>query len=145
MKQRIIGFDIARAFAIFGMVIVNFKIAMNSEAGNDILLVFASLFEGRASALFVVLAGIGITFLTNKARKSKDTSLIIRARKTLIKRGILLVFIGLAYTPIWPADILHFYGFYFMVAAFLFNINDRNLLVVATLIMALFPTLMIFF
>jgi uncharacterized membrane protein YeiB len=145
VKQRIIGFDIARAFAIFGMVIVNFKIAMNAETGSEFLLVFASLFEGRSSALFVVLAGIGITFLTNKARKSHDTSLILIGRKTLLKRGVLLVFIGLAYTPIWPADILHFYGFYFIIAAFLFNINDRNLLVVATLIMALFPTLMIFF
>ncbi len=31
--KRIIGFDVARAFAIFGMVIVNYKIAMNAE-GN---------------------------------------------------------------------------------------------------------------
>ncbi|KGJ93920.1 DUF418 domain-containing protein [Colwellia psychrerythraea] len=145
MKQRIIGFDIARAFAIFGMVIVNFKIAMNAEAGNEFLLVFASLFEGRASALFVVLAGIGITFLTNKARQSQDSTLIIRGQKTLIKRGVLLIFIGLAYTSIWPADILHYYGFYFLIAALVFNSNDRNLLIVATLIMALFPTLMIFF
>ena len=144
MKQRIIGFDIARAFAIFGMVIVNFKIAMNAEVGSEFLLVFASLFEGRASALFVVLAGIGITFLTNKAKESQDTKLIFRGRKTLIKRGVLLIFIGLAYTRIWPADILHFYGFYFIIAAFAFNIKDRNLLIVAILIMALFPTLMIF-
>jgi uncharacterized protein len=34
MKQRVTGFDLARALAIFGMVIVNFKIAMNAETGT---------------------------------------------------------------------------------------------------------------
>lgn len=145
MKQRIIGFDIARAFAIFGMVIVNFKIAQNAVTGNEFLLWFASLFEGRASALFVVLAGIGITFLTNKSDQSNDGSLINKSQKILIKRGFLLIAIGLAYTPIWPADILHFYGFYFLVAATLISINDRNLLIAAATTMLLFPLMMLIF
>jgi uncharacterized membrane protein YeiB len=33
MKKRIIGIDVARAFAIIGMIIVNFKIAFESR-GN---------------------------------------------------------------------------------------------------------------
>jgi uncharacterized protein len=76
MKQRVTGFDLARALAIFGMVIVNFKIAMNAETGNLLLMSFAGLFEGRASALFVILAGVGVTFLTNKAREFGDGSLV---------------------------------------------------------------------
>ena len=107
MKQRITGFDLARALAIFGMVIVNFKIAMNVETGSPLLMSFAKLFEGRASALFVILAGVGVTFLTNKARKSTDHSFVLKSRISLIKRGLLLVVIGLMYTPIWEADILH--------------------------------------
>jgi len=145
MKQRIIGFDIARALAIFGMVIVNFKIAMNAKAGNEILLWFASLFEGRSSALFVVLAGIGITFLTNKARKSEDDSSVLRGRVSLVKRGLLLIAIGLAYTAIWEADILHFYGFYFLIAATVFTISDRKLLIASFLITLTFPFLMLIF
>lgn len=74
------GFDFARAIAIFGMVIVNFKIAMNAEKGNQVLLWFSGLFEGRASALFVELAGIGLTFLTSKARLSGDRVLIRRSQ-----------------------------------------------------------------
>ena len=70
MKQRVNGFDVARALAIFGMVVVNFKIAMNAETGNQLLMGFAGLFEGRASALFVILAGIGVTLMTNKTRES---------------------------------------------------------------------------
>ncbi|MBA6339403.1 DUF1624 domain-containing protein, partial [Colwellia sp. BRX8-7] len=73
MKHRVTGFDLARAFAIFGMVIVNFKIAMNADTGNQLLMSFTHLFEGRASALFVILAGVGITFMTNKARVSSDS------------------------------------------------------------------------
>jgi uncharacterized protein len=89
MKQRVTGFDLARALAIFGMVIVNFKIAMNAETGNLLLMSFAGLFEGRASALFVILAGVGVTFLTNKARESGDGSLVFKNRFIAHKtRGI---------------------------------------------------------
>ena len=145
MKQRISGLDLARALAIFGMVIVNFKIAMNAETGNQLLLNFAHLFEGRASALFVILAGIGITFTTNKTRSSSDDNTVSKSRVSLVKRGLFLVFIGLLYTPIWEADILHFYGFYFLVASVVFVFNDRTLLLVATIIILAFPVLMLFF
>ena len=66
MQQRVTGYDLARALALFGMVIVNFKVAMSAETGHAFLIDFASLLEGRASALFVMLAGVGITFLTEK-------------------------------------------------------------------------------
>lgn len=145
MKQRIIGFDFARALAIIGMVIVNFKIAMNAEKGNVVLLWFSKLFEGRASALFVVLAGVGLTFLTSKARLSGDRLLIRQKRLSVVKRGLLLVVFGLAYTPIWEADILHFYGFYFLIGAIVFTLNDRKLLSVGMAFMLLFPVMMIFF
>lgn len=145
MKHRVTGFDIARALAIFGMVVVNFKIAMSVETGNPILIGFAGLFEGRASALFVILAGIGVTLMTNKTRGSGDRSLVFKSRLSLLKRGLLLIFLGLAYTPIWAADILHFYGFYFLIAAFIFKFNNRTLLLTSLLIMLIFPTLMVFF
>jgi uncharacterized membrane protein YeiB len=144
VRKRVTGFDLARALAIFGMVIVNFKIAMNAETGNLLLINFARLFEGRASALFVILAGIGVTFLTNTARKSSDGSLVLKNRLSLIKRGLLLIAIGLVYTPIWEADILHFYGFYFLIAAFIFTVNDKALLFISAIIMLIFPVLMTF-
>ncbi len=144
MKQRVTGFDLARALAIFGMVIVNFKIAMTAETGNMLLMNFAEAFEGRASALFVILAGIGVTFLTNKARESSDGALVLKNRLSLIKRGLLLIAIGLVFTPIWEADILHFYGFYFLIAAAILTANDKSLLFISAIIMLIFPTLMLF-
>ncbi len=145
MNHRVAGIDVARAFAIFGMVIVNFKIVMHADAGSQLLISFAQLFEGRASALFVILAGVGITFMTNKARVSSNGVSASKSRMVLIKRGLLLVFIGLLYAPIWEADILHFYGFYFLIAAVVFMFSDRMLLLVSTMIMLTFPILMLFF
>jgi uncharacterized protein len=144
MKQRVTGFDLARTLAIFGMVIVNFRIAMNAETGNLLLMSFAGIFEGRASALFVILAGVGVTFLTNKARESSDRSFVLKNRLSLVKRGLLLIAIGLVYTPIWEADILHFYGFYFLIAAAIFTVNNKTLLFISAIIMLIFPTLMLF-
>jgi len=145
MEKRITGLDLARALAIFGMIIVNFKLAMHAEHGSAILQWFSALFEGRASALFVILAGVGITLLTNKARLSADSVSHIKARKSLLKRGALLIFTGLLYTPIWEADILHFYGFYFILAAILFTSSNRGLLISTITVLLSFPVLMIFF
>jgi len=71
MTNRIIGIDVARALAIVGMIIVNFKIAFGDK-GNYVYKFFAGLFEGKAAATFVVLAGIGIAFMSNNAVKNKD-------------------------------------------------------------------------
>ena len=144
-NKRIIGFDVARALAIFGMVVVNFKIAMDAKTGSQSLIWFASLFEGRASALFVVLAGVGVTFLTNKARLSNDYDAIKTVRFSLVKRALILITIGLAYTPIWEADILHFYGFYFLIATLVFTFSNKKLLLTAAVIMLTFPLLMTVF
>jgi uncharacterized membrane protein YeiB len=145
MEPRVTGFDLARALAIFGMVIVNFKMALNADSGNQTLISFTKIFEGRASALFVILAGVGITFLTNKARLSSDSSFILKSRISLLKRGLLLITLGLIYTPIWEADILHFYGFYFLIASLFFMMNDNVLLLISLIIMLVFPSLMLFF
>jgi uncharacterized protein len=145
MKRRVAGFDLARAFAIFGMVIVNFKIAMNAKIGNSLLITFTTLFEGRASALFVILAGIGVTLLTNRPRESSDSSFVLKTRISLIKRGFILVVIGLLYSPIWEADILHYYGVYFLVAAAIFMCSNRLLLLISFIIMMSFPFLLLVF
>jgi uncharacterized membrane protein len=61
---RIIGYDVARALAIFGMVVVNFKVVMAaSEADPGWLASLVGLLEGRAAATFVILAGVGLSLL----------------------------------------------------------------------------------
>jgi uncharacterized membrane protein YeiB len=143
--NRLIGIDVARALALFGMVIVNFKLAMGADNGQPLLLDFTSLFEGRASALFVILAGVGIALLSKKALISGALEDIRKARISLIKRALLLIVIGLAFTPIWEADILRFYGFYFLIAAFLFTMTNKALLFISIGFVLAFPLLWAFF
>ena len=59
---------------------------------------------------------------------------------TILKRAIFLFFLGLLFSLIWYADILHFYGVYFMAAVFLVNASDRTIwtLAGAVLILSLF-------
>ncbi len=128
MSQRIHGYDVARALAVFGMVVVNFKIAMGAaKAGHHWLLDLAGLLEGRAAATFVVLAGVGLSLLSRSARQSGDTAVLAGHRRALLRRALFLFAIGLLYTPLWPADILHFYGVYITIGALLLATPSRRL------------------
>lgn len=128
MKKRIIGYDLARTLAVFGMVVVNFKIVMGAEQNGPAWLVdLVGLLDGRATATFVVLAGAGLSLLSQKGRTRGDRDRLAQDRRTLLKRALFLFIVGLLYTPIWPADILHFYGVYIAVAAFLLAAPTRQL------------------
>ena len=72
------------------MVIVNFKITMGADnSGPEWLRTFAALFDGRAAATFVVLAGIGASLGSRRAR-SGDGAAKRAARITLAKRALFL-------------------------------------------------------
>ena len=143
MAKRIIGFDIARALAVFGMVVVNFKTVMVAETGVLTWLDSAvGLLDGRAAATFVVLAGAGISQGSQRARTSGDAEQLVQVRTTLLKRAVFLFFAGLLYTPIWPGDILHFYGVYIAVAAFLLAARARWLWAMATALALAFPVML---
>ena len=50
-QQRIIGFDIARAYAIFGMFIVNFNFSFGAPmAPTDVVGNFLNIFTGNSTA-----------------------------------------------------------------------------------------------
>ncbi|NOX31135.1 MAG: DUF1624 domain-containing protein [Actinobacteria bacterium] len=129
---RIIGLDIARAFAIVGMVMVNFKITMSADnSGPQWLRTFAALFDGRAAATFVVLAGIGASLGSRRARISNDAAQRRAAQVTLAKRALFLFVLGWAFFVVWPADILHFYGLYLGIGAVVLFASGRRLLSLA--------------
>ncbi|WP_459502266.1 DUF418 domain-containing protein [Bacillus sp. C1] len=125
-SKRIEGLDFARALAMFGMLIVNYKI-LTGAAGNGPgwLIWFAELFEGRASATFVMLAGIGVALMTKKARSGTPFD-IKQNRMNLWKRSIFLFILGLLlYAVGWTGDILHYYGVYMLVASLFIIASDR--------------------
>lgn len=146
---RIEGYDLARALAIFGMVVVNFKVVMGaggwqSETGSgpEWLQFLTGLLDGRAAATFVVLAGVGVALGTRRAVASGDRRALSAARKRLWKRAAFLYFGGLLFATVWEADILHFYGWYIGVGALLIAFPNRMLLLAAALLIIAFPMLL---
>lgn len=144
MNKRIIGIDVARALAVIGMIIVNFKVVFGDN-GSSWLKTAAQLFDGKAAATFVVLAGIGLALMTNRAVWDDDWAKIKTARKRIIKRSLFLFVIGLSYLWIWPADILHFYGVYMLLTLLFIHRPGQQILVATAALILLFPILLLFF
>jgi uncharacterized protein len=116
-KTRILGFDLARAYAIFGMYVVNFNTVFGSHTDHAGLSGFLNRFNGNSSSTFVILAGMGVARMTNRPAYSPDEKKRLRA--TVLRRSWFLFGLGLLLCLWWPADILHFYGGYLHVAALL--------------------------
>ena len=144
MNSRIIGIDVARALAVIGMVIVNFKVVLG-EKGDSWVKLLASVFDGKASATFVVLAGVGIALGTNSALRINDLSKLRVAQIKIAKRALFLFVIGLSYMVIWPADILHFYGVYMLFTLLLIQSNPRRILMWAGAVILTYPILLYWF
>ncbi len=144
--SRQIGFDVARALAVIGMVIVNFKVVLGADKyGADWLIWLVGLLDGRAAATFVILAGVGISLLSRRARQDNDAWALAEKRKTLVKRALFLLCFGLVYAPVWPADILHFYGVYLLIGAAMLNASNRKLWSLAVVTALGFVLLLLFF
>lgn len=141
--KRLLGIDLARAVAIFGMVVVNFKMVLGSE-GEGTAKAWMQVLDGKFAALFVVLAGIGLALMTKKAKTQNTPELWQQARLKIIKRALFLFVFGLLYWWIWPADILHFYGVYMLLTLFLLQKKDSSLLWSSGGLIALFPLLLLF-
>lgn len=142
-SYRIAGYDLARAIALLGMIFVNIKYQMEAEEfGTPFQIWLSNLIDGRPAVTFVILAGAGLSLLNSCAGRNEKFLLPARAYLTILKRAVFLFIIGLAFSRIWHADILHFYGIYFAVAVLLINAPSRTLIVlsiaawIATLIFA---------
>lgn len=124
MKQRIIGFDLARAYAIFGMFIVNFNFSFGAVmAPTDPIGHFLNVFTGNSTAIFIICAGIGVSLMTNRASYSPEEQAGLKAK--ILRRSWFLFALGLLLYNWWSGDILHFYGGYMHVAAFLLFVPKR--------------------
>ncbi|MCZ8522639.1 MULTISPECIES: DUF418 domain-containing protein [Paenibacillus] len=136
--ERLTGLDLARALAILGMILVNYKLAMAAENGGPSWLVeLAGVLEGRASALFVMLAGIGFSLMTRRARLGEPGELQ-KSRILVWKRSLYLLLLGFGLLLLgWSADILHYYALFLFMASFLIQASTRLLTGLAALLLAL--------
>lgn len=131
--DRILGYDFARAVAILGMVAVHFILVMAKDQGrsNEAGYFVLDLLDGRAAALFVVLAGIGVTLRAKSAVATENPEKLRQVQATLVRRGMFLLAAGFLNLVIWPGDILRVYGVSLLFVPCLLTSSSRRLLTAA--------------
>jgi uncharacterized membrane protein YeiB len=141
MKQRIIGFDLARAYALFGMFIVNFNYCFGSVFyTKEPVGRFLNLFTGNSTSIFIILAGMGVALMSQRIDNNRDAK--AKLKSVILKRSWFLLAIGLLLFIWWPGDILHFYGSYMHIAAFLLFVTRRYYLWIALIVIVIYHVLL---
>lgn len=141
MRQRIKGFDLARAYAIFGMFVVNFNFCFGSFQDKTPIGSFLNLFTGNSTAIFIICAGMGVSLMTYRhdTYTSQERK---RFKSIILKRSWFLFALGLLLYIWWPGDILHFYGGYMHLAAFLLFVPKSYYMLFAVVAIAVFHVLL---
>lgn len=141
MQARVIGFDLARAYAIFGMYIVNFNFSFGSlMTPQDGVGRFMNLFTGNSTAIFILCAGIGVTQMLQSSGQSEEELKALKSK--ILRRSWFLFALGLLLYNWWSGDILHFYGGYMHVAAFLIFLPRKYFLMIAACVLVIYHLLL---
>lgn len=148
-SARVLGLDAARAIAVIGMIAVNVGPSSLVDPVDNVWEWVYALPHGRASILFVVLAGIGITLLTRRSRSQHGpTSGAVRWSWVRIGwRALVLLVLGLT-LQLLDHDvnvILQVYAVLFLVGGLLMRASDAALLGVSAAGLIVGPLLWIQF
>lgn len=140
-KRRIMGVDAARGFALLGMIAVHTLPASEGTTSDPSLT--WTLFGGHSAALFAVLAGVSLAFLTG-GRNPRGGLGGRQARVGIAVRALLLLVLGLLLNTLdFPAfNILPYYALMFLLAVPFTVLSVRWLLASAALFAVLGPVLM---
>ena len=117
------GPDVVRGLAMLGVVVMNYHgyLIHRGAARDGSPAALYDLFDPwvgplatRFAATFVLTAGVGVTLLTRSRRPGTSWR--------LVRRGLLLWAVGLAFDELWSGTILVYYGAMFVVAAGLWRL-----------------------
>lgn len=130
--------DAARAVAIIGMVVIHVQ---PPETGAGLAATLYRLPYGKASVLFAVLAGVGVSLLAGDGSPARRRS----ARRRIAYRAAILFPLGLALQELSHgiAVILQYHAVYFLIAAAAIALSDRLLLGAALALTALSPVMLV--
>lgn len=122
---RLIGVDAARALALIGMMSVHLLAGTDPDGSASTAYLISS---GRASALFAVLAGVGLA-LANGATRPPAGKERLAAAAGIVGRAAVVGLIGLFLGDLdsGVAVILVNYGFLFVIAAAFIGMSARRL------------------
>ncbi|MGK5531767.1 DUF418 domain-containing protein [Streptomyces sp. URMC 129] len=136
---RLIGLDLARGLAVFGMYAAHVG-PMPAEGGVTGWVM--ELFHGRSSALFAVLAGLALVLIAGRRvpRTGRDGR---RAAARIVIRAVVLLALGTALTASGTVVevILAYYGVYFLLALPFRRLPARTLALIAAVWALLGPPL----
>ena len=141
LSKRIAALDVVRALALVGVIVMNWTAKFTNTArrendlvGPDALIRLFDPFIGvlatRFAAVFVMVAGIGVSLMAGGSRPLEEN------RWRLCRRGVLLFVVGFFFEWIWAGEILHFYGCYFVVASLVLGFSGRGLIALCGLVVA---------
>jgi uncharacterized membrane protein len=132
--RRVVGVDVARGVALLAMMSVHVLPGLDEDGRVSATYVVAS---GRASALFAVLAGVGLALLTGGPRRTVPPG----TRAAVLTRALLVAGVGLLLAELQPpvAVILTNYGLLFAVAVPFLRARRRVLVATAVPWLVLAP------
>src|SRR5690606_22241967 len=129
---RLVGVDVARALAVFGMFAVHLGVTSLGALDGPVAETAHELMRGRSSALFAFLAGVSLSLLSGRQTPLHGEPLH-RVRVKILVRAALLAVIGvfadLLDTSV--AIILVYYAGYFLLALPLLRLGAAALAAVA--------------
>ncbi|PTH85514.1 hypothetical protein C9J60_25035 [Streptomyces sp. A244] len=136
---RLVGVDLARALAVFGMYIVHIGPPLSATTGVASWIRYVA--DGHSSVLFATLAGFSLMLLAG--RREPKTGLAGRqARARIAIRAVVLLALGTAMaTEYGGVIILGFYGVYFLLALPLVRLSAKTLAITAAAFALVTPQL----
>jgi uncharacterized protein len=128
-RHRIVGYDLARGIAIFGMILINFKMIFSTNQTTPVFLIdFMEFINRRAAATLVMVAGVGMTLLSRGRVVNGKRQVRPGTRKDLFKRACFLFAAGYLLSMTWQGDILHFYGVFIGIGICFLTASNRAVL-----------------
>ncbi len=126
---RLVGLDVARALALLGMVATHLLPAVADDGGQTWP---HELAGGRSAALFAVLAGVTLAFLTGRRTPMRGRARL-GASIGLAARAVMIALIGLALATqeTGLAVILTYYGVLFLLGIPFAGLGARSLALLA--------------
>ncbi|KFF98100.1 membrane protein [Streptomyces scabiei] len=136
---RLVGVDLARALAVFGMYVVHIGPALSATDGTASWVRY--LADGHSSVLFATLAGFSLMLIAG--RREPRTGLAGRQAKARIAiRAVVLLALGTVMAMEYGGVvILGFYGVYFLLALPLLRLRARTLAIIAAALALVTPQL----
>ncbi|MEV5100964.1 DUF418 domain-containing protein [Streptomyces massasporeus] len=136
---RLVGVDLARALAVFGMYVVHIGPPLSATDGVAGWIRY--LADGHSSVLFATLAGFSLMLLAG-CREPKTGLAGRQAKARIAIRAVVLLALGTVMAMEYGGVIiLGFYGVYFLLALPLVRLRARTLAIIAAAFALVTPQL----